>query len=114
MVERHAHFTSKFYGLSWCNAAGLFLLAWLLRSILFFSYLQHELRFQQPDSPDYHTCALAISSGKGMFNPTTGEPIFWRTPGYPWFLSLFYVNTFNLSSINVRPHSTVKTYISFL
>jgi 4-amino-4-deoxy-L-arabinose transferase-like glycosyltransferase len=39
---------------------------------------------------DYHNSAICIAMGNGMHRVDNQQPIYWRTPGYPWFLSLFY------------------------
>jgi len=67
----------------------LYLAAFIIRALTFSMYVQHEERYCQPDSPDYHNAALCLSYGHGMHYPN-GRPIFWRTPGYPWFLNHFY------------------------
>ncbi len=68
----------------------LFFTAFLLRSFVFYSYLSTGERYKQPDSLDYHSAALTIKYGFGMSRPDTGEPQFWRTPGYPIYLLPFY------------------------
>lgn len=68
----------------------LFLSALAVRSATFYWYMQHEERYCQSDSVDYHTCGLCMAHGFGMYRPDLKKPIFWRTPGYPWYLSLFY------------------------
>jgi len=72
------------------NLAVLFIAAFLIRAITFQTYMQHNERYKQPDSMDYHNSALSITVGTGMHRPDTLKPIFWRTPGYPLFLSFFY------------------------
>jgi hypothetical protein len=72
------------------NFALLFLVTFLVRALTFQFYVQHNNRYQQPDSPDYHNCATCITWGTGMHRPDTHEPIFWRTPGYPFYLAYFY------------------------
>jgi hypothetical protein len=67
----------------------IFCAAFLIRSITFHWYVQHEERYCQPDSNDYHAAAWCITKGYGMHYPN-GRPMFWRTPGYPAYLSLFY------------------------
>jgi hypothetical protein len=64
--------------------------AFLVRAAVFYFYVQHEERYYQPDSLDYHNSALGIAIGKGMVRVDTLKPIFWRTPGYPWYLSHFF------------------------
>lgn len=68
----------------------LFLAAFFVRAGSFIFYVSHAERYQQPDSMDYHNCALCLSSGNGMHRPDNKQPIFWRTPGYPLFLTPFY------------------------
>ncbi|MGC2310767.1 MAG: hypothetical protein WA432_04060 [Candidatus Babeliaceae bacterium] len=68
----------------------LVLTAFLVRSATFYFYVQHNERYCQADSPDYHICTLCMHNGFGMFRPDLQRPIFWRTPGYPWYLQQFY------------------------
>lgn len=67
----------------------LFLLAFVLRAGVFYWYIAPEERYQQPDSNDYHCTAVTMSKGLGMYR-LDGRPFFWRTPGYPLYLSAFY------------------------
>lgn len=64
--------------------------AFMLRAAVFIFFTQQGNKFYQPDSLDYHGCALFITHDGTMTRPDTKEPIFWRTPGYPAFLSFFY------------------------
>ncbi len=64
--------------------------AFALRALIFFFYIQPHKFYNQPDTPDYHACALSLAAGKGMTHIQTGDPIFWRTPGYPALLAPFY------------------------
>jgi hypothetical protein len=73
----------------WYHYALLCILAFCVRAATFYYFVQHEERYCQPDSNDYHTGALCIAYGYGMSYPQ-GRPMFWRTPGYPWYLSKFY------------------------
>lgn len=73
----------------WYHYAILCTLALLLRAGTFYFYIQHEERYHQADSNDYHVAALCITHNYGMTYPN-GRPIFWRTPGYPYYLSKFY------------------------
>ncbi len=66
-----------------------FLAAFIVRAITFYGYIQHEQRYCQPDTPGYTQPALALYYGHGMMQPN-GNPVFWRTPGYPIFLAPFY------------------------
>lgn len=68
----------------------LFFTAFLLRAFVFYSYLSTGERYKQADSLDYHSAALTLKYGFGMSRPDTGEPQFWRTPGYPIYLLPFY------------------------
>jgi hypothetical protein len=72
------------------QASLLFITAFLVRLTVFWWYVQHDARYQQPDSMDYHNCTLGIVLGTGMHRADTMEPIFWRTPGYPAYLAPFY------------------------
>jgi hypothetical protein len=68
----------------------IYALSFALRGIVFYGYLQHNERYHQADSVDYHVSAWCLAHGFGMKRPDTGRSIFWRTPGYPYFLSLFF------------------------
>jgi len=70
--------------------SALVLVAFVLRAAVFHWYIQYEERYNQPDSPGYHLAGLCIAYGHGMTRPDTKMPIFWRTPGYPWYLSHFF------------------------
>lgn len=72
------------------NLTLLFIAAFIVRVAMFFFYVQHEERYHQADSNDYHIYALSTAVGKGMINLNTMQPTFWRTPGYTLFLSWFY------------------------
>lgn len=66
--------------------------ALLIRAAVFHWYIQHEERYNQPDSPGYHFAALCIAHGYGMHRLDNKMPIFWRTPGYPVYLAQFIKN----------------------
>jgi hypothetical protein len=68
----------------------LFLITFIIRALVLEYAIIPEQRYRQADTPDYHVSALLIKNGHGMFRPDIKQPIFWRTPGYPFFLSLFY------------------------
>ena len=74
---------------TFANLSMLVILAFILRAATFFFYVQHNERYHQPDSNDYHTGAVTLGVGKGFTKPN-GQPVFWRTPGYGWYLSWFY------------------------
>ncbi len=73
----------------WYHFLFLFLSAFIVRSTLFYYYMQHEERYHQSDSLDYHVAGFCVAHGFGMHRPDLNKPIFWRTPGYPWYLSHF-------------------------
>jgi len=68
----------------------LFGVVLLIRIIVFGFYIQKNEYYKQPDSGDYHHAAISISLGKGMHRADNNRPMFWRTPGYPLYLSWFY------------------------
>lgn len=84
--------SGRFSSVSARSLSVLFFISLCIRAAVFFFYVQHEERYHQSDSNDYHNGALCIAWGHGMFRPDTREPIFWRTPGYPYYVSLFYTN----------------------
>ncbi|MCL4361640.1 hypothetical protein M1446_04785 [Candidatus Dependentiae bacterium] len=87
----------------------LFLITFLLRAFTFYFYIQHEERYHQADSMDYHNGALCISLGHGMSLPTQYgyQPIFWRTPGYPTYLSMFY-KFFGITNTDFSANSSAQ------
>lgn len=88
----------------WYHYVFLSILAFSMRAATFYFFVQHEERYCQPDSNDYHYGALCIAYGYGMHNPD-GRPIFWRTPGYPWYLSKFYRASFDYAQDERRKQS---------
>lgn len=68
----------------------LFSGAFFIRAIVFYYSIAPNNYYHQPDSYDYHVGAICIASGNGMFRPDIKQPIFWRTPGYSYFLHFFY------------------------
>lgn len=85
----------------------LFIAAFLVRALVFYFYIQHESRYHQADSMDYHAGALFIALGHGMYNPAADMPIFWRTPGYPAYLAAFY-NLFGVTSTDFDGNSQAQ------
>jgi len=67
----------------------LFLVSFLIRSLVFHFYLCPDNKYWQVDSPTYHAIAQGIASEKGISLPS-GEPNFYRVPGYPLFVAFFY------------------------
>ena len=80
LIDRKAH---------WYEILLLCVVAFCIRAFVFSYYMQHNERYCQSDSLDYHSCACCINHGLGMHNPD-GRPIYWRTPGYPALLNFFY------------------------
>ncbi len=74
----------------WHNLLCLFLIAILIRSLVFAFYIAPHEFYLQPDSRDYHYCACSLAAGHGMAHPDNLYPTFWRTPGYPLYLTIFY------------------------
>jgi len=68
----------------------LFIATFAIRAFIFQFYIQHEQRYRQADSMDYHNCALGFVFGTGMHRADNLKPIFWRTPGYPVLLGTVY------------------------
>lgn len=86
MISFRAFFKQPY---NFANLSYLFIAAFLLRALIFGFFVQHEFRYQQADSMDYHNCATCIKYTGGMSFPW-GQPIFWRVPGYPVYLTFFY------------------------
>ncbi len=82
------HYLTKNY--LWPHLCIIFVIAFILRAATFGLYVQHEERYRQADTNDYHYCAVGIKAGTGMHRVDSLQPIFWRTPGYPLFLAAFY------------------------
>ncbi len=77
--------------ISYRSALVLFALAYCIRAFVFYAWIYPREYYRQPDSFDYHYCALNIAQGYGMYHPSIKKPIFWRTPGYPLYLVPFYL-----------------------
>lgn len=94
----------------------LFIVSFLVRAIVFQFYVKHHERYRQPDSIDYHNCAIGLAVGSGMHRPDTKKPIFWRTPGYPFFLSFFYelygVKSGGFSNNQSAQHAAIWTQLT--
>ena len=76
--------------ISYRHLALIFLVGLCARSATFYFFGQYQERYCQADTMDYHLSAACIAHGTGMHRFDTQKPIFWRTPGYPFYLSLFY------------------------
>ncbi len=79
------------------HAVALFGCTLLIRALIMAFFIQPNGFYKQADSFDYHNCAISITAGNGMHRLQTNDPIFWRTPGYPPYLALFY-SWFGLNS----------------
>lgn len=110
----HHHFNQNY---TRTHLSLVFIVALLLRLGTFFLYVQHDERYKQPDSFDYHICAVCLKVGNGMTRFDNNEAIFWRTPGYPFYLSLFYrwydIKTSNFSD-NSQPQKAAILVQIFL
>lgn len=73
-----------------CTRTAIVATAFLVRATIMIFFIQPNGFYKQADSFDYHHCAVGIASGNGMHRMHTNDPIFWRTPGYPLYLSFFY------------------------
>ena len=86
----------------------LFFVSFLVRAITFHFFITPHERYRQADSIDYHNCAIGLSLGTCMHRPDTLQPIFWRTPGYPAYLSFFY-NLFGTESTQFSSNRVAQT-----
>jgi hypothetical protein len=68
---------------------GLFVFSFLIRAAVFIGYLSKNKNYFQVDSNTYHLIATQISEGNGFCNEK-GTSNFYRLPGYPVFLSIYY------------------------
>ena len=68
----------------------IFIATFCIRAFVFYFYVQHNERYRQADTMDYHNCAIGIAYGTGMHRADNLKPIFWRTPGYPLLLAATY------------------------
>lgn len=66
----------------------LFIFSFFLRGAVFQFYLGKNNNYWQVDSNTYHKLAQSLSEGKGF--SIDGNASFYRLPGYPFFLSIYY------------------------
>ncbi|MBD3231382.1 hypothetical protein GF322_01835 [Candidatus Dependentiae bacterium] len=66
----------------------LLIVSFIIRALVFNFYLNRNKNYWQVDSNAYHKIAINIAQNKGYV--TNGQYNFYRVPGYPLFLSLFY------------------------
>lgn len=94
----------------------LFIGAFFLRAAVFWGYLSKDDRYWQVDSQTYHAVAKSIAHGEGI--SLEGCPHFYRLPGYPFFLALYYflveVNTKNVLWPQVFVASCIPVFIFLL
>jgi len=67
----------------------LFFISLFIRASVYYGYLGNENRYWQVDSNTYHLVAQGFADGKGIASPS-GAPNFYRLPGYPIFIAVFY------------------------
>lgn len=95
----------------------LFGAAFFIRAIVFSYSIAPNRYYQQPDSYDYHVGAVCIATGNGMFRPDIKQPIFWRTPGYSYFLHFFYkafgINDTRFEGNRTAQHAALWVQIIF-
>jgi len=89
------------------NLTILFLVSLIIKLIVFVGFIVQKERYKQPDSMDYHHCAMALTSGRGMYRLDNNRPMFWRTPGYPLYLSWFY-GFFGIKSLNFSDNNKAQ------
>jgi len=90
------------------NLTILFLAAFAIRLAVFLFFIYPNECYKQPDSGDYHHCALSLTLGRGMHRLDNNRPMFWRTPGYPLFLSCFY-KIFGIKSTDFSKNRPAQT-----
>ncbi len=78
---------------------GLFLVSFLIRSLVFVFYLSKDKNYWQVDSNTYHRVAVNLAEGKGL-SADGQKPIFYRLPGYSLFLAAYY-KLFGVDTENV-------------
>ena len=67
----------------------LFFVSLVARALFFYLFTSRNENYNNPDSPAYHGVAVQLVLGNGISSTET-KPNFYRLPGYPIFLSLFY------------------------
>lgn len=91
----------------------LVIVTFLFRLISFECFIQGDERYKQADSMDYHSSTLGMATGYGMHRIDNGEPIFWRTPGYPAYLAFFY-RLYGLRDIQFSPNKSAQHFALFV
>src|ERR1700722_4177829 len=99
------------YAPSAMSATLLLVTACAVRALFFYSFMltttDNHIHYHQADSADYHLGALCMALGNGMTIPGRNEPMFWRTPGYPAFLALFY-NFFGITNSDFNANQSAQ------
>ncbi len=67
----------------------LFFLSFAIRAAVFMGYFGKNENYWQVDSQTYHLVAQQVAQGNGLAS-ADGSPHFYRLPGYPIYLGLFY------------------------
>ena len=95
----------------------LFGIAFLIRALVMYFFIQPYGFYKQADSVDYHNCALSVAKGNGMHRLDSHTPIFWRTPGYPpyiaWFYSYYGIPSFKFEDCKEAQESSIWFQIFF-
>lgn len=82
-------------------------IAFCIRAAVLHWYVAPGHYYIQPDSNDYHASAMSIVLNGSMTYIQTGQPIFWRTPGYPLFLAPWYW-WYGISSYSLRANDNAQ------
>jgi len=90
------------------NLTILFVASLAIRLAVFLFFILPNQYYKQADSKDYHHCALALGLGRGMRRVDNNRPMFWRTPGYPLFLSFFY-KAFGIKNVDFTKNWPAQT-----
>lgn len=67
----------------------IFFVGFLVRAVVFQGYLSRDTNYWQIDSATYHLVGSSFAQGNGIAT-SSGAPNFYRVPGYPIYLGLFY------------------------
>ncbi len=80
-------------------------ISFALRAVTFQFFVAPQVYYKQADSADYHNGAVCMTVWHGMW--ANGQPIFWRTPGYPAYLMPFY-KYFGVTSGNFEDNAPAQ------
>ena len=94
----------------------LFIFSFFVRAAVFYFYLEKDKNYWQVDSNTYHKIAESVAQGDGFY--TNNKPNFYRLPGYPFFLSIYYkcfsADTKNVLWLQILLASIIPILIFFL